>query len=92
MARLGRRVVHAEQLGGLILLAAAVGPGPEPDPDVRALEHAATAAPWMLATLDVVAETVSLRAAAALLGIWERSRSMPDGAVNAYLKVITDNT
>ncbi|MCY1139150.1 helix-turn-helix domain-containing protein [Actinoplanes sp. Pm04-4] len=63
----GRRVVHADELGGLVLLAAAVGPGTEPVPDVRALDRAT--APWMLTTLDAVAETASLRAAATALRV-----------------------
>ncbi|WP_328470726.1 helix-turn-helix domain-containing protein [Actinoplanes sp. NBC_00393] len=65
----GPRVVHADQLGGLILLAATVRPGTEPVPDVRALDRVAAAAPWALATLDAVAEAVSLRAAAAALRV-----------------------
>jgi sugar diacid utilization regulator len=63
----GPRVVYAEELGGLAVLAAAVGPGTEPSPDVRALERARSTAPWMLATLEAVAFTPSLRAAAASL-------------------------
>ncbi|MCO8277944.1 helix-turn-helix domain-containing protein, partial [Actinoplanes sp. TRM 88003] len=63
----GRRVVHADDLGGLMLLAAAVGPGTEPVPDVLALDRAT--APWMLTTLDAVAETASLRAAATVLRV-----------------------
>ncbi|MBG0561423.1 helix-turn-helix domain-containing protein [Actinoplanes aureus] len=63
----GPRVVHADRLGGLILLADAAGPGTEPVPDVRALDRAAASAPWALATLDAVAEAVSLRAAATAL-------------------------
>lgn len=65
----GRRVVHAEDLGGLVLLAAAVGPDAEPVPDVRALDRAAATTPWMLTTLDAVAETASLRAAATALRV-----------------------
>jgi hypothetical protein len=41
----GPRVVYAEDLGGLAVLAAAVGPGTEPSPDVRALERARSTAP-----------------------------------------------
>jgi DNA-binding PucR family transcriptional regulator len=63
----GPRVVHAAELGGLALLAAA---GDHPAlPDAEALEHAASAAPWMLTTLHALASTVSLRAAAELLGV-----------------------
>ncbi|SNY62898.1 helix-turn-helix domain-containing protein [Paractinoplanes atraurantiacus] len=65
----GRRIVHADQLGGLVLLASAILPGAEPHPDLRALERAAAAAPWMLSTLDAVAEAASLRAAASALRV-----------------------
>ncbi|WP_250038213.1 helix-turn-helix domain-containing protein [Paractinoplanes maris] len=65
----GRRIVHADDLGGLALLATAVTPGSEPIPDVRALERAAATTPWMLTTLDAVAETASLRAAATALRV-----------------------
>ncbi|WP_235022449.1 hypothetical protein [Amycolatopsis alkalitolerans] len=56
--------MHADELGGLAMLAAAVGPDTEPVPDVRALERAATAGPWVLTTLVTVAGAASLRAAA----------------------------
>jgi hypothetical protein len=65
----GRRVVYAEELGGLALLADLVAPGAEPPADVLALEAAAAAAPWLLATLDAVASTTSLRAAAAEINV-----------------------
>jgi PucR-like helix-turn-helix protein len=65
----GPRVVHAEELGGLVLLAAAVGPGSEPVDDVRALQAAAASAPWQLATLDAVATAGSVRTAAAALRV-----------------------
>ena len=65
----GPRVVRAEELGGLTVLADAVGPATEPVPDVRALERSAAAAPWMLATLDAVATSASLRAAATVLTV-----------------------
>ena len=65
----GPRVVHAEELGGLLLLAQAVDGPPESIPDLVALEKAATAAPWVLATLDVVSGSASLRAAAAALHV-----------------------
>jgi hypothetical protein len=65
----GPGVVHADELGGVALLADLVAPGSEPPPDVRALEAAAAAAPWLLATLDAVASTVSLRAAAAEINV-----------------------
>nr|WP_157475246.1 helix-turn-helix domain-containing protein [Parafrankia sp. EUN1f] len=60
----GPRVVHADQLGGLAVLATAVGPATPPDSDVQALDRAASAAPWMLATLEAVTTSPSLRAAA----------------------------
>jgi DNA-binding PucR family transcriptional regulator len=60
-------VVHAAELGGLVLLAAADDPSALPD--VKALEHAASAAPWMLTTLHAVAASASLRAAAPALRI-----------------------
>lgn len=63
----GEPVVYADEIGGLAVLAEAVGPGTPPSPDVEALERAAAAAPWMLATLHAVAVTPSLRAAAVAL-------------------------
>ncbi|KND29943.1 helix-turn-helix domain-containing protein [Streptomyces acidiscabies] len=65
----GPRVVYADDLGGVALLAETVVPGGEPPPDVRALERAAVEAPWMLATLHAVAFTQSLRAAATELTV-----------------------
>ncbi|MFC8365374.1 helix-turn-helix domain-containing protein [Streptomyces griseorubiginosus] len=61
----GSRVVHADELGGVALLADLVAPGAQAPPDVRALEAAGASAPWLLATLDAVVSTASLRAAAA---------------------------
>ncbi|MDX3113346.1 helix-turn-helix domain-containing protein [Streptomyces scabiei] len=60
----GPRVVHADELGGIALLADLVTPGTEPGPDVQAVEAAAADAPWLLATLHAVTATASLRAAA----------------------------
>ncbi|MFE3827934.1 helix-turn-helix domain-containing protein [Streptomyces sp. NPDC059092] len=60
----GPRTVYADDLGALVLLAAAVGAGTEPVPDVRALERAVAAAPWAALTLHTVAFAPSLRAAA----------------------------
>lgn len=60
----GPRIVAYEELGGLALLAGAVGPTSEPVPDVAALGVAAVSATWALATLVAVAEAASLRAAA----------------------------
>ncbi|MET8978263.1 helix-turn-helix domain-containing protein [Streptomyces sp. NPDC004539] len=65
----GPRVVHADDLGGIALLAELVTPGGEPPADVRALERAATEAPWALATLHAVALAPSLRAAATELTV-----------------------
>lgn len=65
----GPRVVHADELGGIALLAELVVPGAEPPPDVHALEAAAATAPWLLATLNAVAATTSLRAAAAEINV-----------------------
>lgn len=61
----GPRVVYADELGGLALLADLVAPGGEPPPDVQDLDAAAADAPWLLVTLHAVATTASLRAAAA---------------------------
>ncbi|MEU6356242.1 helix-turn-helix domain-containing protein [Streptomyces sp. NPDC047072] len=60
----GRRVVHADDLGDVALLADLVTPGSVPPPDARAVDAAAADAPWMLVTLHAVATTSSLRAAA----------------------------
>jgi hypothetical protein len=65
----GPRVVYADEMGGLALLADSVGPATPPIPDVLALEQAAAAAPWMLSTLHAVATSASLRAAAAALRV-----------------------
>lgn len=65
----GQRVVHADELGGIALLAELVAPGAEPPPDVHDLEAAAANAPWLLATLNAVATTTSLRAAAAEINV-----------------------
>ncbi|MFG2127046.1 helix-turn-helix domain-containing protein [Streptomyces sp. NPDC048751] len=61
----GPRVVYADELGGLALLADLVAPGGEPPSDVQDLDAAAADAPWLLVTLHAVATTASLRAAAA---------------------------
>ncbi|GAA2311127.1 helix-turn-helix domain-containing protein [Streptomyces hawaiiensis] len=65
----GPSVVHADELGGIALLADLVAPGSEPPEDVRALESAASTAPWLPATLHAVASTSSLRAAAAEINV-----------------------
>jgi hypothetical protein len=63
----GPRVVHADQLGGLAVLAAVIEPDTEPIADVRAIERARAEAPWVLATLVAVATSPSLRTAATSL-------------------------
>ncbi|GAA1897205.1 helix-turn-helix domain-containing protein [Lapillicoccus jejuensis] len=60
----GRGVVDHADLGGLVLLADVVGPGTAPHPDVVAVDAAAAAHPWALATLDALTRHVSLRSAA----------------------------
>jgi hypothetical protein len=65
----GPRVVHADELGGVALLADLVAPGAEPPPDVWTLEAAAATTPWLLVTLNAVAATTSLRAAAAEINV-----------------------
>ncbi|MFD7244683.1 helix-turn-helix domain-containing protein [Streptomyces massasporeus] len=65
----GPRVVHAEELGGIALLADLVAPGAEPPPDVRALQTAAATTPWLSATLHAVVSTTSLRAAAVEINV-----------------------
>lgn len=56
-------------MGGLAVLAQYVGPDTPLTADEIALHQAAVAAPWMLATLEAVAATTSLRAAATQLVI-----------------------
>jgi hypothetical protein len=63
----GPRVVYSDELGGLAVLASAIGPGSEPVADVLAVERARSAAPWVLATLVAVASSPSLRTAASTL-------------------------
>ncbi|MCD9197915.1 helix-turn-helix domain-containing protein [Aeromicrobium wangtongii] len=65
----GPRLVHADELGSLILLARSIGDTPPSMPDIAALEAAAATAPWMLATLEAFACHGSLRAAAAGLTV-----------------------
>lgn len=65
----GPRVVHADEMGGLMLLARDVGPDTPRIEDVAALERTARIAPWMLLTLDTVAASFSLRAAAKTLHV-----------------------
>ncbi|MBN6041848.1 helix-turn-helix domain-containing protein [Amycolatopsis sp. 195334CR] len=63
----GPRVVHADELGGLAVLATAVGHDTEPAPDVVALDRALAGAHWVLPTLVAVADSPSLRTAATTL-------------------------
>lgn len=65
----GPRVVCADDLGALLLLVRAADAAQEPIPDVQALDEAAAAAPWVLATLDAVAGASSLRDAARALQV-----------------------
>ncbi|WP_330262685.1 helix-turn-helix domain-containing protein [Streptomyces griseorubiginosus] len=65
----GPKVVHADELGGVALLAGLVAPGAEAPPDVQALEAAGASTPWLLATLHAVVSTASLRAAAAEINV-----------------------
>ena len=57
----GPRIVHADQLGGLAVLADVIGPDTEPSADVLAVERARTDAPWVLATLVGGADKPRLR-------------------------------
>ncbi|MEU8240920.1 helix-turn-helix domain-containing protein [Actinoplanes missouriensis] len=61
----GEPVIRYDELGALAALATVPDPGAVPD--VRALDHAAASAPWLLPTLHAVATTISLRAAAGRL-------------------------
>jgi DNA-binding PucR family transcriptional regulator len=63
--------VRHDDLGGLALLADL--PEPADVPDLRALEHAAAAGPWVLSTLHAFAEASSLRAAATALRLHHSS-------------------
>ncbi|MFJ6080385.1 helix-turn-helix domain-containing protein [Streptomyces sp. NPDC092369] len=65
----GPRVVYADELGGIALLAGLIAPGAEPPADVHAIEAAAAAVPGLLATLNAVAATASQRAAAAEINV-----------------------
>ncbi|MFF0814158.1 helix-turn-helix domain-containing protein [Rhodococcus sp. NPDC003318] len=65
----GPRIVRADDLGALTILIRAADAEKERIPDVRTLDQAATAAPWMLATLDAVASADSLREAARSLHV-----------------------
>jgi hypothetical protein len=65
----GPKVVYADELGGVALLAGLVAPGAEPPPDVQVLEAAGASTPWLLATLHAVVSTASLRAAASEINV-----------------------
>jgi sugar diacid utilization regulator len=61
----GARIVHADDLGGLELLAAAVDAGAPPTEDLRRLRRAVEEIPHLVQTLSYYAASVSIRAAAA---------------------------
>lgn len=65
----GPRVVHAEDAGGLLVLAAAIGPTTPRHGDVVILDRLAADHPWLLPTLTATAEQASLRGAAAVLHV-----------------------
>lgn len=65
----GPTIVHAQDVGGLLVLASAVGPDTSKHADVVGLEHLAGEHPWLLATLAAMAEQSSLRGAAAALHV-----------------------
>ena len=65
----GPRTVYADELGGLALLAAAVGPDTQPVPDELAVERAVAEATWAASTLHAVSSSPSLRAAATELRV-----------------------
>ncbi|MBT0769545.1 helix-turn-helix domain-containing protein [Kineosporia sp. J2-2] len=65
----GPRVVHADELGALLLLLRAAEEAPAPHPDVLTLDRAAATAAWVLPSLVAVNQAVSLRDAARALGV-----------------------
>lgn len=65
----GPRVVYADELGAVALVVAAADARTGPVPDVRTLDRASAGRPWLLATLDAVARTGSLRDAARVLQV-----------------------
>ena len=67
----GPTVVRHGDLGGLALLADM--PAGAEVPDLRALDHAASAGPWVLSTLQAFADAPSLRAAATALRLHHSS-------------------
>lgn len=69
----GPRVVVADEVPALLLLADAVGADTPRSADVAALDAAAAAAPWALVTLDALSRCGSRRTAAAALGIHHSS-------------------
>ncbi|WAP60175.1 helix-turn-helix domain-containing protein [Streptomyces sp. S465] len=60
----GPRIVHADELGGLDILARALDADTPPPPDVATLLREAAETPWLLQTLSVVSHAASLRSAA----------------------------
>jgi hypothetical protein len=65
----GERVMYADDLGDILLLADLVTLGTGPPPDACPLDAVMAHAPWALATLIAVATTTSRRAAATKLNI-----------------------
>lgn len=65
----GPRTVRADEAGSLLLLAATVDADTPAPADVAAVEAAAQTAPWLLPTLDAVARSTSVRAAATRLRV-----------------------
>ncbi|PRY12552.1 helix-turn-helix domain-containing protein [Kineococcus rhizosphaerae] len=65
----GPRVVHAEAVPALLLLAGAVDGRTPPNADVRAVDRCAAAGPAMLQTLHVLTTSTTQRAAATTLGL-----------------------
>lgn len=81
----GPRVVYADELGTLALLADVVVPGMRPPADVRALDTAAASTPWLLTTLYAVVTAPSLRTAAAELNLHHSSLQDRLGHAEALL-------
>ncbi|WP_420123510.1 helix-turn-helix domain-containing protein [Nakamurella sp.] len=65
----GPRVVHAQDVGGLLVLAAAIGPTTPRHADVVMLDRLAADHPWLPVTLTAAAEQASLRGAATALHV-----------------------
>ncbi|MFJ6984475.1 MULTISPECIES: helix-turn-helix domain-containing protein [unclassified Streptomyces] len=65
----GPRAVHADDLGTLLHLAAAVGSGSAPSADLTALDQAAAEVPWLVPTLTAYTAEGTVRATATALYI-----------------------